>query len=122
MIAAMCSRCGRLHDGDGDWNVAITDGEITGSLCPACQTPEEHIAATINEATLDYATDANGRVVTAPKGTTSSLRVHAIPQHVHLAVDGQTLEMTPAQARALCRELARAAQVADRLRGVHGHG
>ncbi len=62
-----CSRCGRRHRGQDDWNVTLKAGVVVGTLCPDCQTPAENAEAVINEATLRYARDKSGRVVGAPR-------------------------------------------------------
>jgi hypothetical protein len=67
MSVIRCDRCGRLfdlgHDDRNDWNVIARQGEAVGYLCPDCQTPEENAEAEIRAATLDYDTDAEGRIV-----------------------------------------------------------
>jgi len=68
-MAMRCSRCGRRprrRDLD-DWNGTFRRGVLVAALCPRCQTPEEHTEALINQATLDYRTDALGRLTGRPK-------------------------------------------------------
>ena len=62
-----CARCGRRYRGHGEWNVSMTQGQATGLLCPACQSPEENAEALINEATVNYGLDAQGRVLGVPR-------------------------------------------------------
>jgi len=54
----------------------MTQGQATGLLCPACQSPEENAEALINgvfgssmscEATVNYGLDAQGRVLGVPR-------------------------------------------------------
>jgi len=56
-----CSRCGRKYKGRGNWNYVFRGGARVGVHCPDCQTPEENAQAAINEATLEYAMDEQGR-------------------------------------------------------------
>lgn len=56
-----CMRCDRKYKGRGDWNVVFRKGAPVGLLCPDCQTPEENAEAAINEATLEYSLDDQGR-------------------------------------------------------------
>ena len=75
-----CARCGRRARtlaAISGWNVVVEFGYnitglqigyITGSLCPSCQTPEEHAEAVINGATLDFAI-INGLLIASPKGS-----------------------------------------------------
>lgn len=66
-----CARCRRRWRGGDDWNCTWKGGRPTGEfLCPDCQTPEEHIEAQVNEATLDYTNatfDEAGRWYVKPK-------------------------------------------------------
>ena len=62
-----CARCDKRFRGRGPWNVTLAAGRIAEYLCPECQTPEENAEAEINLATLNYATDALGRIVGRPK-------------------------------------------------------
>lgn len=61
-----CSRCRtkvKVKRAES-WNATFSEGVIAGYLCPRCQTPDEHLEAEINFATLDYSrieTDALGR-------------------------------------------------------------
>ena len=59
-----CSRTCRVNAYDFDsWNAVFDEGRKRGLLCPKCQTPEEHVEAEINLATLDYgslALDSDG--------------------------------------------------------------
>lgn len=66
--ALKCSRCGRRWRGQEDWNATMKGGVIVGALCPDCQTAAENAEAVINEATLDYKLDEQGRTVAKPKG------------------------------------------------------
>lgn len=63
MTRERCARCRRVYRGRGDWNGTFRGGVCVGLLCPGCQTPEENAESAVNEATLDYGTDALGRVV-----------------------------------------------------------
>lgn len=47
----------------GDWNIDVRGGEIVAVICPACQTPAEHVEAEINLATLDYGMLVDGRLI-----------------------------------------------------------
>jgi hypothetical protein len=46
----------------------MQQGVVVGFLCPGCQTPEENAEAVINESTLVYGRDAQGRLIARPKG------------------------------------------------------
>lgn len=56
-----CSRYGQRHKGRGGWNYVFRGGARVCVYCPDCQTPEENAEAAINEATLEYAMDEQGR-------------------------------------------------------------
>ena len=47
----------------GTWQLELRlrGGARVGVHCPDCQTPEENAEAAINEATLEYAMDEQGR-------------------------------------------------------------
>lgn len=69
-----CKVCGRLPDWNNpadytEWNTEFKAGRPLWNVCPNCQTPEQSAEAEINLATIDYATDAYGRVVGKTKGT-----------------------------------------------------
>ncbi|RFZ42681.1 hypothetical protein MSS4_04646 [Mycobacterium marinum] len=49
-----CTRCGKRHRNQPDWNVTYIAGLEAGLLCPDCQTAEEHVEAEVNLATEDY--------------------------------------------------------------------
>lgn len=61
-----CSRCRakvKVKRAE-NWNATFSEGLLVGFLCPRCQTPEEHLEAEVNFATLDYSsveTDPLGR-------------------------------------------------------------
>ncbi|WP_158707705.1 hypothetical protein [Janibacter massiliensis] len=66
-----CSSCSRRVKNDPEANVVFDAGRFAGFLCSRCQTPEQHLEATVNEATVDYAamtTDAFGRAIAHGKG------------------------------------------------------
>ncbi len=65
--ANKCGRCQRRYRGHGEWNLTVRQGCFAEILCPQCQTPEENAQAEIRAATLDYYTDALGRIGAAPK-------------------------------------------------------
>lgn len=69
LIGAPCSRCTSVFIGCGDWNVSVKHGYVIGLVCPKCLTAEENAEAVINEATIDYSTDEDGRLLGKPKGT-----------------------------------------------------
>lgn len=67
--AIRCARCNRRQRaGSEGWNVAADNGVVVAFICPRCQTPEENAEAIINEATLDYGVDDQGRFVAYLKG------------------------------------------------------
>ena len=56
-----CQRCNRrmrrtIEPGRGEWNEVWTLGNLSGWLCPDCQTAEDNAEAVINAATTDYST------------------------------------------------------------------
>jgi hypothetical protein len=65
--AIKCGRCSRRFRGSGEWNLTMRQGLVVGVLCPGCQTPEENTEAAINEATLEYGTNSDGRLVARPR-------------------------------------------------------
>jgi hypothetical protein len=66
-----CSRCNRRVGDDPNgvvgWNLMYRKGVVVWVLCPGDQTPEGNAEAEINEATLDYSEDAQGRAIGLPK-------------------------------------------------------
>ncbi len=69
-MSVRCQRCQRRAEGDlQGWNGTVSGGRVVAVLCPDCQTPEENAEAAIKEATLDYGTDEQDRLVAWPKGT-----------------------------------------------------
>jgi hypothetical protein len=72
-----------------------TSASVVG-ICPDCQTPEEHVEAEINLATLDYFRDEHGRMVGRPKrvdacvaceqDTNTGLFLHGEPEWVVAAL------------------------------------
>jgi hypothetical protein len=62
-----CSRCGRPHLGEPDWNATVQGGRPVEHVCPDCQTLEENTEAVINEATTEYGRDGQGRLVGRPR-------------------------------------------------------
>ena len=61
-----CSSCSRRVKHDPEANVVFDAGRFVGFLCSRCQTPEQHLEAAVNEATIDYAAttvDAFGRAI-----------------------------------------------------------
>jgi NAD-dependent SIR2 family protein deacetylase len=63
-----CSQCRKVCRGtDGGWNLVLEAGEVTGFLCPTCQSPEENAEAEIHAATLEYGRDPIGRIVGRPR-------------------------------------------------------
>lgn len=63
-----CHRCGRRLRSGAGWNVFFDDGVPQYLVCPACQTPEEHVGAEVCAATMRYGRDSDGRFVSWPKG------------------------------------------------------
>lgn len=64
-----CDRCqvrARLNRAAADnWNAVWHSGRLTGYLCSACQTAEEHAEAEIHAAVYDYGratADSLGRI------------------------------------------------------------
>ena len=70
------NQCARRYRGHGEWNVSMTQGQATGLLRPACQSPEENAEALIQrtvrvvdvrrEATVNCGLVAQGRVLGVP--------------------------------------------------------
>lgn len=71
-ISKRCHSCPREWTVEapdaGEWNVEMKTGVPQWLLCPNCQTVSQNMEAEINYATLDYGTDAFGRVIAIPKG------------------------------------------------------
>ena len=57
-----CTQCGTTGTDHGDWNGQFKSGQVVAILCPACQSPEQNAEAEINAATIEYKTDAFGRL------------------------------------------------------------
>ncbi len=57
-----CSRCGRSGTDRGDWNGNFKAGRLVTVTCPACQNPDENAEAAVNEATIEYGTNAFGQL------------------------------------------------------------
>jgi len=57
-----CTQCGTTGTDHGDWNGQFKSGQVVAILCPACQSPEQNAEAEINAATIEYGTDAFGRL------------------------------------------------------------
>ncbi len=57
-----CDRCNKLYRGHGDWNAVLRHGDVVGFVCTSCQSADENVEAVINEATIDYSRDLQGRV------------------------------------------------------------
>lgn len=79
-----CSSCSRRVKNDPEANVVFDAGRFVGFLCSRCQTPEQHLEAAVNEATvgsrradleqdgrlsnLDSRVSADGRAIAHGKG------------------------------------------------------
>jgi len=70
-VGAACDRCPRpYHPNVADaayWNMVLRDGRIVAVLCPGCQSPEEDMEAEVNQATLSYEADDQGRIWNRPR-------------------------------------------------------
>ena len=68
--AHRCARCRKRIRKDEDWNVQFSKGFAVAVICHTCLTPEEHLQAEVNAATVDYsslAVDELGRVSAIPR-------------------------------------------------------
>jgi hypothetical protein len=51
--------------------MVLRDGQIVALLCPGCQSTDEDLEAQVNQATLSYQADEQGRIWNRPKAAGS---------------------------------------------------
>lgn len=99
-----CTQCRRRHRNRDElerWNVEYIAGLQVGTLCPDCQTSEQHIEAEINHATVDYAATQGVQVSLDEDFVNNLVQTYRTPETLRAKADRLALLRVDPQATSM---------------------